>query len=319
MDSFDEIKALISQLSQADKKLFADKFQQINKQATALINNKQLYKLYKLSRCEKYENIVEALNNYTSDNILVYFTELEVYGIFEVDAYYNMVKKLMENEEDNDIKIPFTPKQIVLSGNKQKIIMLCTNENIDKIKNYANEFFKSGVIVKNNSADEIEIMVENKLIDNSDDVAKLFKEFYGYIYKKDKQLTDNIKLPKIHMAGDKQYICKNISADNYLSNVNDIIKLLATHNPAANIQVNVMIGGGQVINGDFINKLKPDDSAKEWVKNNPPNDHEITTDYYKRYLNIFKKGISVQKFTKYVVNSGFDKKSNGKERYWIKK
>ena len=123
------------------------------------------------------------------------------------------------------------------------------------------------------------------------------------------------------MDNDKQYICKNISANDYLTNVNDIIKLLATHKSCANIQLNFMIGGGQVINGDnniINNKPKIDELAKDWIKNNLPKDHEITTDYYKRYLCAFKKGVSVQKFTKYVTNNGFEKKSNGKERYWIK-
>lgn len=58
---------------------------------------------------------------------------------------------------------------------------------------------------------------------------------------------------------------------------------------------------------------------KVWVKANPPANRETTTDYYKRYVKNVNEPFTIQKFTGTVVAEGYERRSNGTARYWVKK
>lgn len=68
------------------------------------------------------------------------------------------------------------------------------------------------------------------------------------------------------------------------------------------------------------NKNDPNQLAKNWIKNNPPKDKEITTDYYARYqsANINKRIVKSNIFGKLVRDEGYETISSTNCRKWVR-
>lgn len=55
---------------------------------TNIMNHTSLFDVYKKTNCKKFANILDAVDSITSESVLVYFAELDLYGTFEdVNSY----------------------------------------------------------------------------------------------------------------------------------------------------------------------------------------------------------------------------------------
>lgn len=237
----DVVKQFIKSLqgkNKAQRRLLTTELLKAKQSCDKISANDRLYRWYIKYTKEgmRFDVISDAINNYCDDKILVYFAEIDKYGVFEYGDYCELVQKIKDVEEDDDIKLPFSPKQIILSDRRQKVVLICSGENSERIQQCAREFFNSDIRSSNKSNDEIEITIDNKTAPNFDDALKAFREFYEYIYKKDAALSDKIRMPKLHLCGDKKYIQKDISVNDYIK-IEDLVKILATIPPTNNIQI----------------------------------------------------------------------------------
>lgn len=307
-------------LTPAQKKLFEEEYSAMEKRMKMLIDNQQLYRFYKRANCEKYTNIHDATSTKLLNNqILVFLPAIECYGIFTAESYHQFLQNILDYEEDNETKLEFGAKQIILTGSSQKVIILCAGahagNNASTIQKHIREYFKSDVDVRNNSESEIEIMIKNRTVNGFADATELFHGFYDYIYNKDKDLSDKISMPKIHLSKSDKYIQRNISFDSGPISIVDIVNALATTHACENLQVNINIGHNNTINAPINIK----DSAQEWIRENPPKEKEVTTNYYKRYSAANNKPIADNQFGKLVRNEGYYTARNAdNSRHWKK-
>src|SRR5690349_3667361 len=83
-----------------------------------ITRNKRLFQIYKRADCIKFMRILDALKQVADGNVLIYFAELQLYGIFHsAKEYYDFTVNITDVIED-EVPISVTPYQIVLSGHK---------------------------------------------------------------------------------------------------------------------------------------------------------------------------------------------------------
>jgi hypothetical protein len=72
--------------------------------------------------------------------------------------------------------------------------------------------------------------------------------------------------------------------------------------------------------GNVVRVLSPIDQRKQnstaWIRANPPNNMEKTTDYYNRYMQSNPNGCHSSEFGKLMKHEVFMIKKSGNNRYW---
>lgn len=101
--------------------------------------NIRLFQLFEKIPGEKFIKLKKALDAAAADvsreKILIYFRELDLYGLFTTIEYHNLVTN-MQNRYENDPNISFRPQQIILSGLPQKLVFICYGDEkiVEKIR-----------------------------------------------------------------------------------------------------------------------------------------------------------------------------------------
>lgn len=285
----------------------------------AVTQNKPLLSRFLDAKCKHHSSIERAIEHITQDDILMYVTELHLYGVFQLDHYLNFVKEVSELYLDD--RGTYTPKQVILSGFPQRIAFICAGDEkfIGRIKDYCELYFKTTVHVKT-EGNKTDMVVSDPMMKNLDESRVAFKEFFSYVNSREPvsplQLTQDVRDARIG-----QYILSSIGDHINATLVEEIVKKLGSIPVTYNITLTqckyINIGGDTINNAAAVNE---NEETKGWIRKNPPLNREKKLDYYNRYKDANEKHIAENQFAKIVPTvCGCQKlKSNG-INYWIYK
>lgn len=234
--------------------------------------------------------VAKESNNNTKDsqldNIIINFLDLGIYALFSYTNYEQFFISMTEEiESDRMQKSDIKLCQVVLTGQKQKIVLACTDISYyNKLKKYIEECFKVTPSLHN---DQITI----ELFMNSErELEEKFDKLQAHIQNKDQKCVEFIKLITLLRAGADKY--RNYNCDEFPEysadvNMEYICKILKTHSSIHNVNINInnncVIGNNNIVNQ--LRTTKPDriQSARGWIQNNNPANGESTADYYEKY------------------------------------
>lgn len=295
--------------------------------------NIRLFRLYQTSTCEKFMDIRVALKKMTEEQskqkILIHFTELDLYGVFTPEQYYalttNLAEKVFEGEN-----ITFQPKQIVLSGLPQKLIFICLgDENIvEKIRGYVKRKYNCDIShVKTNN--RVEITVQGVGGNTYEEAQKSYHDLFDFISTKQSDpvvARDLLPMPVVK-SSKREYVVADISHDvSKHLDMKELISALKTIH-GENVVINLTIVNGNVngnvagvINNNTYGENTSMTKTLKWVTNNLPNEKEVTTVYYNRYVtNYDGEKVSDSQFGKIVRSLGYKPVQGTRHRFWVKK
>lgn len=291
--------------------------------------NITLFRLYQISKCEKFSNLNAALKEMDEERskqkVLIHFTELGLYGIFTPEQYMLLTNTLADRIYDGE-NISFRPKQIILSGLPQKLIFICLGDEnmVEKIRGYVEQKYKCGIThVKTDN--RIEITVQGIGGNTYEEAQKSYQDLFDYISTKQRDLSvaNNLLPLPIMRSDDRGYVVADMSYD--LSDrreINEIISALKTiHGENVVINLTIITGNGNVIHnhnnfGDNASMTK----TLKWVTNNLPAEKEVTTVYYNRYVaNYDGEKVSDSQLGKIVRSLGYKPVRGTHHRFWVKK
>ncbi|SIP85744.1 Hypothetical protein PACV_27 [Pacmanvirus A23] len=281
--------------------------------------NKRLFLIYTRAECKKYINILEAFDNATADDIIIYFAELGLYGVFaRVEDYYNICNNIAEKQDDGDIDI-VSVHQLILADKKQKLVFISTGDSIDKIRKYVKDYFNADISI-NQNGDKIEITVLEPTATDFSNARELYDNLYDYIYKKDKNIASTL-IP-MHLLRERdgyKYTNPSVSDSFNAKSIEELVKALKTVISGNNNNIVFNIGCTNITKN--ITKVKPEkySDTKYWIENNPPEDYEVTTQYYKKYTDNFTgRKVAANIFGKLVRDSGYFVIQSTNSRCWTK-
>lgn len=294
--------------------------------------------------CDRYFNFVEAFSELDDTRILVNIEELDMYLIFtNIEAYSKMMKRIYDIIIDQietqncsiRTELNFTPYQIVLSNQKQKIVFLINGSNdndIDDIRKHCFDLFKCDTeITYGKKYKEITVQL---LTANLNESKILITQLNDYLRARNALLMNRVDILPI---GDMSYNNKRYYSS-FIGKMTDIKQLSAiidydfardlkylpenrsiTLNVNVNGNGNVYIGNNMVNNNGSYEERRQDD-ALTWISANLPKNGDSSKDFYDFYklsLN-GKNPLSVYKFNKIVVSFGYEnKKTSDNIHRWI--
>ena len=286
--------------------------------ALAIGSHKSLLHQFLQNPCFHSASLSDAIGKVTKDKILVYITEIFLYGVFTLAEYVNFIGNI-QTEDDDGNKVPYNPKQITLSGFPQRIVFMCSGDDkvVTKIKKYCEIHFKSKVQI-NNDGDKTDVVIQSPVVRNLEESQKMFEEFCKYV--SDREDIKPLGLCQdITNIDDVQYMINSIGEHRDITKIEELMERLSGFPMTVNININY---GGNFIVGDnnVINigkdKLKTD--TKSWIKNNPPKNREKKTEYYERYKSSSVNVMSERIFAQLVPSiAGCESLKTGGYNYWV--
>ncbi len=218
-----------------------------------IAKNTHLFNKLCMAECGKYQDLLSALVEFDGTNILIHFTDIDLYGVFTRKGYLNFTSAL-RNMTDNGDNINI--QQLVLTDQKQKFVFACTNKNyLDKIQKYVNEYFGHGKVSNSNS----EITVDIKL-GGSQESAEVYNKLFNHIYGRDKvtcEFLRQIPVTPCFRVNYRSYNVNNSINATQLSELLDYLKDTPPDKSTLNTFPDVATAN---------NKL----SVTDWIKQNPP-------------------------------------------------
>lgn len=285
----------------------------------AMEKHKILLSKFLRADCFHATNVDNVVGNMGRDSILIYLTELGLYGIFTLENYLAFVKQIRGDESDDEsARIEYTPKQVIMSNLPQKIVFMCsgTEPVVDKIKKYSVEHFKSDIdVVKD--GDRTEVIVRNLVMKDYTETREKFADFLKFVNKYDSVDKLGIVAGNYYpLHGNFGYVISLMDGHREVETIDELVRKL-NGGPITINFVHVHEGGVATFGANNIyNCTNIEDIAKKWIKANPPHHREKTTDYYNRYQNDNHDCIVANVFGPIVRNLGYQiKKSNG-ARCW---
>lgn len=282
-----------------------------------IIDNIPLFNLYMRAGCIRKTNLSEAFNYFTRDSVLIHFAELDLYGIFTLKLYQDFcyrVKDKIDDEEFSTTNI----YQLVLSEQKQKFVFACTDpKHYEKIKNYA-----AGCFGPSASVTQTEITC-NIYCNDEVEIMKAHNKLYNYILSKgDKECCEVIKNIPLITLGDHNYRTYCVNDSVYSKDLNDLVNFLKNVPTGLPLVINIDNSTDKIVNNGSHNTINISkisyNNAVNWIEKNPPQDYELTTAYYNRYLSENNTPIHINRFGKLVRDQGYKtRQGTGGVRYWV--
>jgi hypothetical protein len=284
----------------------------------AIETHKTLLYQFLRNPCLHFASLKDAVKHVTNDTILVYITEIYLYGVFTLEQYVNYLNNV-RNEDDDGNTLPYTPKQITLSGFPQRIVFMCAGEKrvVEKIKRYCELHFKSKVHIAN-SGDKTDVIIQSPIVKNLEESQKMFEEFCKYVIDREKDISKLELRQNIKKLDDFNYIISAIGDDTDRAKIQEFAQQFAI---PVNLYINIGNGGIHVNNNINVN-IKGDTRkiiAKNWIEKNPPVNKEKKIEYYEKYKSSVKDHLADSIFGKIMKESGYDTRKVGEMRVWIKK
>lgn len=280
-----------------------------------IANHTRLFGVFKRHTSSKFITALDALDQMTragDDHVLIFLSELQLYGLYTVDEYVKFMYQLSEKIAD---ELQSTPCQVVLADRKQKLVFICNADDktiLTKISKYVQDYLGSNIKTCEGSQ-KIEITV-NKISDISRD--DMFDGLFTYISQRDKSIADLLSLPKVIREREYKYTIPRI--DISIKTTEELLSVLKTGH-TININAPIIINNGGTMNNNIIGATVSlgHDAARDWIKNNPPF-HEKTGDYYAKYKTKIKNPLRIQEFAKVVTGAGYTHARCGSFNIWKK-
>lgn len=230
--------------------------------------NMDLFTKIKESGCKNYTHIKPALKRLqklqqtSSDHVLIYFADFEIYSLFSLNTYCAFWRKLQKSfAAQKNIKL--TPYQIVLPGMSQKLVFICRGNNdiIEKLEAFLNKKYMTNECVHENCADYkkncLELSHRQKVLvrdfeDNKeitipglvgksfDEVQMLYFEICDYIKQYDKVIAKSISHKQIMYKYKTKYTISNVTYEltDCAAGYDEVINALCSHH-GKNITFNI--------------------------------------------------------------------------------
>lgn len=300
---------------------------------TNIKNNVRVWGMYSRRNCMKFISVskaLKALDDRVDDCVLIFISELQLYGLFTLEEYLFFTKHLGEiYEEDPNAKS--STYQVILNTSQQKLVFMSTHydknndatNTIEKISGYVKDFFGASIHASENEHG-VEITV-NKIVDGSAR-HELFDDLFNYIYQRDSITANRISILKTHRKNDYRYTTPKLDSVPDMDKLLLILKTLP--NVAIHAPINIAINGGTInnvtgkLNYNSNHKPSAPETARKWIIENPPihGKQVITTDYYKNYVdaNLGMELVGISEFGKLVrsITGMTPVQGTGGKRYW---
>lgn len=288
----------------------------------------------KARRYFELEHAIAKLNNH---NILIGIDEVSIYLLFDnLTNYLNFMTKVYDAIIHDPIHgkntecegASFSPRQIILSFQSQKIIFRIngTPEDIELARKYCEELFGVKVVITTDDGQKlINIAI---IIENLDKIAENIMKIQRYINTKDDDLTRRIAMhaPREFTIDGKLYIMPIVTNEDHDKRF-DIVGYLGRIPDAVVVNVitvNNTINGdnGKINNMCSIKNKKSDDDepVKKWITDfmEVYDVDEIESQkLYDTYKSDNPNGVSQIKFSKIMTEMGYKKTRDHGVRKWI--
>lgn len=294
----------VAKILETEKTLCALLYQLIGKppleSILAIEHHPFLMNKFLRNNCDHFAELGKALDATSEDKILVYMTELYLYGVFHLHEYVSLINNLYENV-DNPIA-SYTPKQITLSGFPQRVVFMCNSDKAikEQLVTYCELHFKSRVQV-NTTGNTADIILQSRDVPNLDAAKKMYEKFVEYVNEREGVAYFGLR-QNIESKNGYEFVTSSMGDRSSIDTPEKLLRFLNGHpgpitiNFNGNVQ-NVFVGNDNSIN--FI-KEKRKDTAKKWICDHLPKNKEIKTNYYKRYLAANEHPVSESTFSKIV-------------------
>lgn len=256
-----------------------------------------------------YTDIGQALSDYKnrySDCIIIHILDLDLYAVFTYEKYSTFLTSIKDGITDEKItKDDLKLYQIVLSGQRQKLVFAITNlAYFDKMKDYISECF-------NNPGTKVDSILINDQItiniyaNSEKELEDMYVKLNNYIYQRnDKKCASSMRRSILFNAGSDQYRAHDCSDVPETDDMTAVYKILKTvnikdiQNLNLTVNINNSINGSNIITGKNntiqvgvnpadqkkLSRVEADRSARLWIQNNQHGgSDESTRQYYDRY------------------------------------
>jgi hypothetical protein len=322
---------------------------------SATIGEAPIHTLYKMSQnlmttykvyeerfdCKRYFNISDAVFHLNRDNILVIIQEIGVYLLFDdIDKYNTLANSIVStiNDYDNhDYKdSTFSPYQILLKDQHQKIIFFAKNvndEDVTNIKTICEKKFNTKILVLK-ADNHIEFTFQTNIIAQSfNDTVSKFNELSENITKYHAELSDKIQLPPVSKTaiGNEyiKYYVGNINQQQMIYDLKELLKYIPSSGNNINITFNNNNGNGNFTTGDHNGdnnttyKTSFDEkklvATEKWINSNLPEENAGVSAYYDRCkLELDNMITSNIKFNSILRDLGYEQHRKNNICYWKK-
>lgn len=292
---------------------------------------------------QRFAGITCAIRYIRSQNdpnlLLVNYKELDTYGVHTPDELSRFINTIMLNiRNDNDpfdnnpyITLNCSIDQCIFDQQAQKTVFIYNDKDtLDMLCNYVKGFL--GCSVRVTWTDKSYEITIQKLNNTKAEADQLYKNLKDHVFERDDtmcsymiplcQKGSDINRPYttarlLNFSNDTPDFAADTVAE--LSKNIPIIYIVNNNIVNNNIVNNIVNNVGNVVNNINNGTEHRKNTALAWIKANPPNNLEKTTDYYSRYISSNNQGCANCAFGKIMKGEGFNmKKSNG-ARYWLGK
>lgn len=311
MDKLDKLDDNIAKIMQFRQK--SEVFELAYNLTKDIVILAKMYDNYVLTRsilrsnCAKFTKLLDALNSVQDDRILIQFTDIDLFCIFENREYMHFVDTINMNTEADTP--PINLYQIILAGKRQKMVFACTDSKyFTKLQTYARDCFNAKVTASRN---QITVDIINS---SENDINTNYDRLYKYI--------DSIGdidclevMNEIRIISESTHKYRKFSLnDNFGGNYTpgELISMLRSVHT-----LNITITGNNNNVMSIVNVDKKQ-QAREWISANPPIEREVTANYYARYTASGLSCIAVNQFGKSVRELGYKTIQSTNNRVWVK-
>lgn len=281
-------------------------------------DNKTMFSKYSNGKFDKCYNFYQALaiTNATPNAALTYFTDLKLYAVVKsiddgLETFAGKVRDMIDDGERVNIN------QIILTNQKQKMVFICSGDSeptVEKLQKYVHDYLHNETSVVKLDG-KVQITVESTMYDSYEQAFNKFINLQDHIRDHDDQLAQIISAMPRMREQPHSYILSAIQ----LSGITKEELAAGLKTPINIVIVNGNVNGN-IINGNNNGVQQPDNRAitKNWVHDNPPAMHEITTDYYDRYTTAIEHAVPNNQFAKIVREFGYETGQANNKRFWRK-
>lgn len=273
--------------------------------------------------CQHFSELGKALSVTTEDKILVYMTELHLYGVFYIHEYISLINNLYER--DNPIP-SYTPKQVTLSGFPQRVVFMCNGDEAitSQIVTYCELHFKSKVNV-NRCGNTTDIVLQSPVVANLEAAKVMYEEFVNYVNDREGAQYFGLK-QNIKRENGYEFVTSSMGVHSEVDKPEDLLRFL--NGCSGSITINLTVNGDihgsvQLGNGNVIKmatdraKRKREQACVLWITTNPPKDRELKTAYYARYAKVNDKPFSASQLAQFILQyTEFTTLKSHGSNYW---
>lgn len=243
-----EMVSLVMNLSSEDIKLYTDDFR--NFRMISKMNG--FYPHYNNANCKRYHYLEDAFIDYKPGQILISFTEIGKFAIFEQLSHF---LDMMNAYYVSSAFVDFTPYQIIISSERQRLVFVCSDlSKTEDIVRYA-WMMKLSVVITNDG-NQLEITVSNQIYRNYTEAMEMFEKLFNCIDRSNRSLSRCIHPKKLLTQYGK-------NRTDYIETMNDyeIVDPMSSEIKSSSVEI-----------------------ATQWLNQNNPESSELVRDYYERYL-----------------------------------